>query len=312
MGIVRGRYRYTGELLALQASTGTPQILTPGPSPIRLQVLTPYLLSHPDQHFAHYILAGLQSGFRVGFVRHSVMLRSLGRNHPSSSANHTVVDSHISQELAAGRYICPSAPHSFQNFQLSPIGLVPKNHLANQWRVIVDLSSPMNRSVNDGIPSSLCSVVYFSIDEAIAGVLTQGVGTHLIKIDLKNAYRVVPVHPDDQPLLGISWKGSIYFDRTLPFGLRSAPKIFTAVADAVSWVLYKRGVGTFIHYLDDFLIFATQDLARAGTLRDLALDTFRELNIPVSMAKLEGPATSESLLTQWHCSYDYLRITSYD
>ena len=52
------------------------------------------------------------------------------------------------------------------------------------------------------------------------------------KIDIKSAYRIVPVHPEDRPLLGMRWQGKIYVDATLPFGLRSAPKIFNALADA--------------------------------------------------------------------------------
>ena len=33
------------------------------------------------------------------------------------------------------------------------------------------------------------------------------------------------------------WEGSIYADKTLPFGLRSAPKKFSALADALEWIL---------------------------------------------------------------------------
>ena len=40
-----------------------------------------------------------------------------------------------------------------------------------------------------------------------------GQATELVKLDLSNAYRIVPVHPDDWPLLGISWQGNTYIDR---------------------------------------------------------------------------------------------------
>lgn len=33
-----------------------------------------------------------------------------------------------------------------------------------------------------------------------------------------------------------------YVDGVLPFGLWSAPKIFTAVADALQWVMVDKGV----------------------------------------------------------------------
>ena len=53
----------------------------------------------------------------------------------------------------------------------------------------------------------------------------------MAKFDLKSTYRQVPVHPDDRWLLGVEWEGQVYVDCTVPFGLRSAPMIFNAVAD---------------------------------------------------------------------------------
>ena len=46
-----------------------------------------------------------------------------------------------------------------------------------------------------------------------------GAGSLLAKIDIESAYRMVPVHPDDRPLLGVEWSGRIYCDAMLPFGL---------------------------------------------------------------------------------------------
>ena len=66
-----------------------------------------------------------------------------------------------------------------------------------------------------------------------------GRGTMLAKIDLKDAYRIVPVHPDDYHLIGVTWNGHAYLDRALPFGLRSALKIFSAIADLV---LHQNGI----------------------------------------------------------------------
>ena len=63
-------------------------------------------------------------------------------------------------------------------------------------------------------------------------ILKLGPGTELAKIDIQNAYRIVPVHLEYRPLLGMKWQGKLYVDTTLPFGLRSAPKIFNAIADA--------------------------------------------------------------------------------
>ena len=49
----------------------------------------------------------------------------------------------------------------------------------------------------------------------------------MAKLDIKSAHRKVPVHPDNQLPLGTTWEGRTFCDRALPFGLRSALKLFT-------------------------------------------------------------------------------------
>ena len=97
----------------------------------------------------------------------------------------------------------------------------------------MDLSHPAGSIVNDGNEPELCSLHYTSVDEAAKLVNTVGVRAQIVKLDLESAYCIVPVHPDDRPLLGMAWKGSWYMDTVLPFGLRSAPKIFNVVADTL-------------------------------------------------------------------------------
>ena len=43
----------------------------------------------------------------------------------------------------------------------------------------------------------------------------------------------------DRLLLGMEWKGRLFIDTA--FGLRSAPKVLTAVADALMWIFRKYG-----------------------------------------------------------------------
>jgi hypothetical protein len=67
-------------------------------------------------------------------------------------------------------------------------------------------------------------------------------GYPLAKIDIQHAFRNVPIHPTDRKYLEMSWKGHVYVDTVLPFGFRSAPKIFNAIADVLEWILGNRGV----------------------------------------------------------------------
>lgn len=157
------------------------------------------------------------------------------------------------------------------NVHCSPMGLVPKPHQPNKFRLITDLSSPGGKSVNDGIPSDPCSLTYASVDDAVAIIKSLGRGTQLAKIDLKDAYRLVPVHPDDYHLLGTVWDTHMYVDRALPFGLRSAPKIFSAVADFISWVLHCHGIAHQLHYLDDYLFLGAPQSDEASRALDTVL-----------------------------------------
>ena len=47
---------------------------------------------------------------------------------------------------------------------------------------------------------------------------------------------------DDQWLAGMIWRDALFIDTALPFGLLSAPKIFTALADAAEWIERRRRV----------------------------------------------------------------------
>ena len=158
--------------------------------------------------------------------------------------------------------------------------------------MITDLSCPRSSSVNDGISPDLCSLRYASVDDTISIVRRLGSNTLLIKLDIKDAYRMVPVHPADYHLLGISWRDQVYIDRALPFGLRSAPKLFNAVADFVAWVLVKQGVNHLLHYLDDFLLLVPPHSNQGEVVLRCALQTLKALGIPVAVHKTQGPTPS--------------------
>ena len=209
------------------------------------------------------------------------------RNHPSASANSSVVDSYIATEVALGRLL---GPVSQVGIHSSPIGLVPKARQHDKWRMIVDLSCPRGQSVNDGISADHCSIQYASVDEAVNIILAMGRCTQLVKVDLKDAYKIIPVHPLDHHLLGISWQGATYVDRCLPFGLRSAPIIFSAMADALAWAFWCSGIISQIHYLDDFLFFGRPDSEEADSVLSVVSGVCQSLGVPLAVHKTEGPA----------------------
>ena len=147
---------------------------------------------------------GFSEGFHLGFAHDKTLLQSHKGNLHSSMSNPNIISAHIISELAKGRLVGLVEEVLLPGIQVSPIGLVPKGHITGRWQVIVHLSAPKNFSVNDGISEVLCSLLYASLDDAVDLIRRLGLGTQLVKMDLKEAYRIVPVHPDDQHLLGIS------------------------------------------------------------------------------------------------------------
>ena len=173
---------------------------------------------------------------------------------------------------------------------MNRFGLVPKGHQPDKWRLIVDLSYPAGRSVNDGIDPALCSLHYTSVDVACRRVLALGLGARLAKFDVQGAFRTVPVHPDDRWLLGMQWQGRTYVDKVLPFGLRSAPKLYNAVADGLLWILASQDRVDVIHYLDDFLLFGAPESRQCDDALCRALARCAHLGVPVAPGKTEGPS----------------------
>ncbi len=101
---------------------------------------------------------------------------------------------YLLKECAEGRVIGPVEPALLPMVHTSRFGVIPKG-TSGKWRLIVDLSSPEGNSVNDGISESLCSLTYVSVDDAARAVVEKGVGAQLANIDIRSAYRIVPVHP---------------------------------------------------------------------------------------------------------------------
>ena len=213
----------------------------------------------------------------------------------SAMDNSQVITQYLESECSAGRVVGPLSTEEFPFVHINRFGVIPKS-TPGKWRLIVDMSSPEGGSVNDGIQESRCSLSYATVEEATQGIVKYGNGALLIKVDIRKAYRVVPVHPDDRWLMGMQWKGSLFVDTALPFGLRSAPKIFTALADAAEWIARQRGVEFVIHYLDDFLMVTPANMDQGDHTLRILLETFEHLGLPVAWDKLEGPSTCLTFL----------------
>lgn len=79
-------------------------------------------------------------------------------------------------------------------------------------RLITEHFSSEGTSINDGISREMCSLSYISIDSIVDCILKLGKKALTAKIDIKQAYVNIPVHPKDRYLLGILWIGELYIE----------------------------------------------------------------------------------------------------
>lgn len=281
----------------LQATQGAPiHCCVPPAASIIITPLVPsawhtMLISHPQRTLVHFFLQGITTGFRVGYNLPATALKSAKKNMKSAYDHSKVVSDYLASEMADGRVVGPFLPFMVPNAHVSRFGVIPKSHQPNKWRLIVDLSHSHGKSVNDGIQKDICSMAYISVDDAIRRIIALGRGTLLAKIDIKSAFRLIPVHPSDRHLLAMEWQGFLYIDTCLPFGLRSAPKLFNIMADLLEWILLNQGVTFLLHYLDDFLTMGQPGTTVCQRNLHLLIEICNILGIPIAIEKIDGPTT---------------------
>ena len=213
----------------------------------------------------------------------------------SALAQPDVVTEKINVEVAAGRVAGPFDTPPFNDMIISPLGLVPKKFdnpytpQIKRFRLIHHLSYPEGESINDFIDPHLTSVQYTNFDEAVNMVQRLGRNCKLFKIDIKNAFRLIPIRPQDFELLGFKHKDKYFLDKALPFGASISCKTWENFSTLLEYCVRKNTVsGELIHYLDDFL---GGDITNQSC-RDL-MDTFinimEDIKVPLAVEKTAGP-----------------------
>ena len=111
----------------------------------------------------------------------------------------------------------------------------------------------------------------------------------MVKTDLKSAFCLLPIHPDDWNHLGSYWQSQYCVDLYLPFGLRSAPYLFNQISDALEWILkHNYGLQYIMHILDDFFIAESTKLNCLGSFAVL-LKLLMSLKVTTVEAKTLSP-----------------------
>jgi len=178
----------------------------------------------------------------------------------------------------------------------SPFRVIPKKSNPNKWRLILDLSCPQGMSINDGISRELSSLSYVSIDDIASQILSYGQGSIIAKMDVKEATGTSRFTPWTLCYWECNGQGRFMLTKPCHLDLRSAPLIFTAVADALQWLMEQCGVSWVRHYVDDFIVIGPPGTDECSRNVRLMNTTCEAASVPIEPAKNEGPATSITFL----------------
>ena len=156
-----------------------------------------------------------------------------GSNHQSAFNHASFVNEAISELLTSGSVL----PFAKEDIVIcSPLGVVEGKKL----RLILDL-----RHLNEHIET-----VRFRYDDIKAACSLFDKGDYFFVFDLKSADHHIDMDPAYYKYLGFEWARQYYAFASLPFGLCSAPYVFTKVCRAL--VKHWRSLGFKIFmYLDD-------------------------------------------------------------
>lgn len=269
------------------------RLIIPGTvTPVRHQSLNQYLSAY-DPFTRNYLVKGFRYGFSLGCTSIPPSKSGIVQNLKSALEQPDVVRKKIDKELSLARIIGPfDTPPDAPNYRISPLGVVPKK-VPGEYRMIHHLSYPHGDSVNDSIPPENSKVQYASIQDAISFIKrNQSEVTGplwLGKMDVESAFRLIPIHPNDRPLLGFHFEGKFYFDAVLPMGCASSCQIFETFSTALEWIaMQKLGASRVFHVVDDFL-FIADSAAKCDSDMNAFQSLCTELGVPLAAEKTMGP-----------------------
>ena len=139
------------------------------------------------------LIHNLQYGCNIGYT--GPQFAHCGNNLPSSFQHPSTLDANIIAECDKGCILGPFETPPLSNFRCSGLGLVPKHD--GGWRAIYHLSAPYGSSINDSIDPQVYILTYCSVDDAFATVSALGKDSLMAKIHLQNAFKLIPVRPED-------------------------------------------------------------------------------------------------------------------
>lgn len=165
-------------------------------------------------------------------------------------------------------------------------------------RAIIDCSRPKNSSINAYTDKIAQKFKYHSVDD-IASLMHKG--DYMSTVDIKDAYRAIPINPKNRNRQGLCWKFTndnqlTYLrDNRLCMGLASSPYIFSKVSDFLVRCAHRHKIQEIINYLDDFCL-VSRDQKIATEEQSKFMGILRYLGFYINYTKLIPPSTDTKFL----------------
>ena len=157
-------------------------------------------------------------------------------------------------------------------------------------RPITDCSMPRDISVNNYCSNIIQEFQYKNVDHVLA-MLQEG--DYMAVVDIKSAYRAVPIFPDHRKYLGLKWEinGETVFieDSRLCFGLCLGPSYFDKISGFVYNILADMYNIQAVNYLDDFIVIGAT-LDDTTWAQKVVIKILRYLGFYISLGKVTPPS----------------------
>ena len=238
----------------------------------------------------------LEFGFPLKVDRQIFQFNTNVSNHSSARFSTEGVDRYFTEEIGLGAMVGPFQKQPFEKIHVSPLMARPKPD--GGTRVIVDLSWPLECSVNSCVPLNNfdgmdIQLKYPTVDNLVEKIRKYGPDTLLFKVDLQRAFRNLRIDPGDYDLLGLNWRQQTYIDVAMPFGFRQGASSCQFCTDAIVYLMTSQRHWV-MAYLDDLIGAALP--ARASDAFATLINLLQHLGLPINYKKVEAPSSQITCL----------------
>ena len=244
------------------------------------QALTPYkvnawesLLLQCNLHVKYpKLIYSLRNGFDAGI--HPILCTYIPPNSNTLLQHPEAYLEMVSKEFKKGRYIGPCTRQEVETligpFQSSPLSWVPKPGKPGKYRAVHNFSfphipTPTAASINSFINADMYPCTWGTFDTVCFTMFNLPPGSQAAIRDVAEAYRTVPIIPDQWPGLVVKLLGEDQFaiNTCNNFGLTSAMGIYGEIGDATLDIFRAQGIGPVSKWVDDHIFFRIPCVHRA-------------------------------------------------